>query len=53
MTSPTDCYGFPEEVGLYCPDREKDACGVGFIVNIDGHSSNKVSIVVDILSAMA
>jgi glutamate synthase (NADPH/NADH) len=34
--------GLPEKVGLYDPSFEKDACGVGFIVNIEGNSSNKV-----------
>lgn len=40
--SDTDCYGFPKEVGLYSPDFERSACGVGFIVNIDGARDNKV-----------
>lgn len=34
--------GLPEKVGLYDPAFEKDACGVGFIVNIEGVCSNKV-----------
>jgi glutamate synthase domain-containing protein 1 len=34
--------GLPKKVGLYDPSFEKDACGVGFIVNIDGVSSNTV-----------
>jgi glutamate synthase (NADPH/NADH) len=34
--------GFPDKQGLYDPANEKDACGVGFIVNIEGVSSNKV-----------
>ena len=42
MASNTDCYGFPKEVGLYSPDLERSACGVGFIVNIDGARDNKV-----------
>ncbi len=46
MASSTDCNGFPKEVGLYSPEREKDACGVGFIVNINGQRNNKVYIVV-------
>ena len=46
MTSAIDGYGFPKAVGLYSPERETGACGVGFIVNIDGQSSNKVAIVV-------
>jgi glutamate synthase (NADPH/NADH) len=34
--------GLPNKVGLYDPVNEKDACGVGFIVSIDGISSRKV-----------
>ncbi|TRY70669.1 hypothetical protein TCAL_09685 [Tigriopus californicus] len=30
----------PEKVGLYDPKHEKDACGVGFIVHIDGTQSH-------------
>lgn len=34
----------PTEVdGLYDPALEKEACGVGFVVQIDGIRSNKVS----------
>ena len=29
--------------GLYSPEMERDACGVGFVANIDGKASNKVS----------
>lgn len=32
----------PKAQGLYDPQNEHDACGVGFIVAIDGKSSNKV-----------
>ena len=28
--------------GLYDPAQEKDACGVGFIVHIDGSTSHQV-----------
>ena len=34
--------GLPHRVGLYDPSQEKDACGVGFIVSIDGINSRKV-----------
>ncbi|XP_014669097.1 PREDICTED: ferredoxin-dependent glutamate synthase 1-like [Priapulus caudatus] len=34
--------GLPRAQGLYDPDLEKDACGVGFIVNIDGIPSQRV-----------
>jgi len=32
----------PEAEGLYDPAQEKDACGVGFIVHIDGSTSHQV-----------
>lgn len=32
----------PQKNGLYDPSLEKDACGVGFVVSIDGISSHKV-----------
>ena len=28
--------------GLYRPDAEHDACGVGFVANIKGHVSHKI-----------
>lgn len=34
--------GLPHKIGLYNPENEKDACGVGFIVSIDGNASNKI-----------
>ncbi|RNA35404.1 glutamate synthase [NADPH] isoform X2 [Brachionus plicatilis] len=34
--------GLPEPTGLYDPSYEKDACGVGFIVNIEGIASHQV-----------
>ena len=34
--------GLPVAQGLYNPENEKDACGVGFVVNIDGKASRKV-----------
>lgn len=34
--------GLPNEIGLYNPENEKDACGVGFVVSIDGIASHKV-----------
>ena len=39
----TDSTGFPVKQGLYDPAYEKAACGVGFVVSIDGISSHKVS----------
>lgn len=32
----------PEEQGLYNPDHEHDACGIGFVANIKGISSNEI-----------
>lgn len=38
------CWTSPTEVdGLYDPALEKEACGVGFVVQIDGIRSNKVT----------
>ncbi|KAK3092132.1 hypothetical protein FSP39_025440 [Pinctada imbricata] len=34
--------GTPRPQGLYNPVYESDACGVGFVVNIDGRKSHKV-----------
>ncbi len=34
--------GFPRKQGLYDPSREKDACGIGFVVNIKGHKSHDI-----------
>ncbi|KAG8184761.1 hypothetical protein JTE90_019357 [Oedothorax gibbosus] len=35
-------HGLPPPRGLYHPQNEKDACGVGFIVSIDGKASHKL-----------
>eukprot|EP00127_Corallochytrium_limacisporum_P005293 Clim_evm24s202 gene=Clim_evmTU24s202 len=32
---------FPEKQGLYNPNQERDACGVGFVANIDGAESHQ------------
>src|SRR5688572_26444854 len=34
--------GLPVEQGLYSPANERDACGIGFIVNIDGVPSHDI-----------
>jgi glutamate synthase domain-containing protein 2/glutamate synthase domain-containing protein 1/glutamate synthase domain-containing protein 3 len=34
--------GYPAPVGLYHPDYEHDACGVGFVCHIKGKGSNQV-----------
>lgn len=35
---------FPPKRGLYDPANEREACGVGFVVSIDGHQTHKVFI---------
>lgn len=35
-------HAIPGKVGLYDPDYEKDACGVGFVANIHGTPSHKI-----------
>ena len=32
----------PDKQGLYDPEFEKDACGVGFVANIKGEASHKI-----------
>jgi glutamate synthase (ferredoxin) len=34
--------GYPPKQGLYDPAYEKDACGVGFVVNIKGRQSHTI-----------
>ncbi len=34
--------GLPEAQGLYSPDHEHDACGVGFVVDIKGRRSHAI-----------
>ncbi|HUP39589.1 MAG TPA: hypothetical protein VM115_05685, partial [Vicinamibacterales bacterium] len=34
--------GCPPEQGLYDPRHEKDACGVGFVVNVKGVRSHSI-----------
>ena len=34
--------GCPPKQGLYDPQNEKDSCGVGFVVNVDGTKSNHI-----------
>ncbi len=34
--------GFPPSQGLYSPEFEKDACGIGFIANVKGHASHEI-----------
>ncbi|XP_035224158.1 glutamate synthase [NADH], amyloplastic-like [Stegodyphus dumicola] len=37
-------HGLPPPKGLYHPQFEKEACGVGFIVNINGKASHKLIV---------
>jgi len=32
----------PEKQGLYHPNQEHDACGMGFVVNLDGHKTHDI-----------
>ncbi len=34
--------GFPEAQGLYDPRHERDACGVGFLVDMKGRATHKI-----------
>ncbi len=34
--------GLPPEQGLYSPANEHDACGLGFVVNINGEQSHDI-----------
>ncbi|HXO88868.1 MAG TPA: glutamate synthase large subunit, partial [Candidatus Acidoferrales bacterium] len=34
--------GIPEAQGLYRPEQEHDACGLGFVANIEGHKSHDI-----------
>src|SRR5580704_3143479 len=34
--------GVPEAQGLYRPQDEHDACGLGFVANIEGHKSHDI-----------
>ena len=40
---PCETWDYPGKQGLYDPRYETAACGVGFVVNIDGEASAKVS----------
>ncbi|GFS78041.1 glutamate synthase [Nephila pilipes] len=37
-----ETFGFPSKQGLYDPNFEKEACGVGFVVNLSGLTSHKL-----------
>lgn len=33
---------YPDSEGLYCPDFEHDACGVGFVAHVKGQRSHRI-----------
>jgi len=35
-------HGLPQPQGLYDPRLERDACGIGFVVNVKGHKSHDI-----------
>lgn len=35
-------HGYPPKQGLYSPDLEREACGVGFVAKINGEKSHQV-----------
>lgn len=39
---PMKHYGYPKEQGLYNPQNEHDACGIGFIANIKGKPAHSI-----------
>src|SRR4051795_3902607 len=39
---PTGVNGLPERQGLYNPENEHDACGIGFVCNINGRKSHDI-----------
>ncbi|WP_323018635.1 glutamate synthase-related protein [Castellaniella sp.] len=43
MTHPVSCLpGLPAAQGLYRPEYEHDACGVGFVAQIEGHKTHTI-----------
>ena len=36
--------GLPNRQGLYDPANEHDACGIGFVVNINGEKSHDIIV---------
>ena len=43
--------GLPEKQGLYDPRFERDSCGVGFVVNVDGISSHLIILMKNYFSS--
>ncbi len=42
VPQPGHCTRYPQKQGLYDPSFEHDACGIGFVVNINGEKSHDV-----------
>ena len=42
MNQPFQSNGLPLAQGLYSPQNERDACGLGFVVNIKGEQSHEI-----------
>ncbi|QQP36725.1 Glutamate synthaselike, partial [Caligus rogercresseyi] len=42
MPFDSSSWSLPQAEGLYDPGQERDACGVGFVVNIDGRTSHDI-----------
>ncbi|MGH9438337.1 MAG: hypothetical protein ACRD22_10690, partial [Terriglobia bacterium] len=36
------CSGLPPAQGLYDPMNERDACGIGFVANVEGRKSHDI-----------
>ncbi|MFC7160656.1 hypothetical protein [Pseudidiomarina halophila] len=39
---PLNKQGLPKAQGLYNPENEHDACGIGFVANIKGNKSHDI-----------
>jgi len=42
MHTPESCHRIPQEQGLYHPQNEHDACGMGFVASIRGEKSHDI-----------
>jgi len=44
MPDTTFRFGLPDAQGLYHPENERDACGIGFVANIKGQKSHDIIV---------
>ncbi len=44
MSEADQRYGLPQAQGLYNPRHEHDACGIGFVANIDGEKTHDIIV---------